>query len=458
MRGSKILFLLWPETSAYNATFRLARALAACGYQVAYAVPERWVQAVSRQGFRAVQVDLSISWPPPNQGWLRRLGHSRRAAMDRLEGLRRSLAWIKAEGFDLVLVYSTLWQHALALKELGIPFISINPSLAATWSPDVPPIFSYIQPDAAHPLLNRLRCCLAWLGLRYLGAYHHRYRGIIPERLVGLPAHLRDARVASRHLLRSVFENLYMPEYYHLLRMASRAGVRVGWGDYGHRLMENEFVMGASVLDFPAQAARPGRLYVGASIDTQRVDDEFNWSRVGTNLPVVYCSVGSHGGYWNQVNRIRLIEAVVQAFRQRPRYQLLLQLTGPDDSDRMEPLPENILAAPWFPQLAALARSSLMITHGGFGAVRESLFYGVPMVIYPCGVDQPGDAARVVRLGAGLAGDIQTVTPEGLGALVDRVMGDPSFQAAARRLQAALRADNDCAAALAHIETTLAGR
>jgi MGT family glycosyltransferase len=219
-----------------------------------------------------------------------------------------------------------------------------------------------------------------------------------------------------------------------------------------------EFVLGAKELDFTARANQPGRLYVGACVDAQRAEEPFDWSRVDPSRERVYCSIGSHGGYWNQSNRLRLVQAAVQAFKNRPQYQLLLQLTGQNDENLLGILPENILVAPWFPQLEALSRSALMITHGGFGGVREALFYGVPMILFPCGVDQPGNAARVVQLGAGVMGDIQSVTPTRLGALLDQVMGDPAYRAAAQHVQSVLRANNDCTSALSYLEPFLSGR
>ena len=98
-----------------------------------------------------------------------------------------------------------------------------------------------------------------------------------------------------------------------------------------------------------------------------------------------------------------------------------------------------------------------MITHGGFSSLREALYHGVPLILYPCGVDQPGNAARVVRLGAGVMGDIQRVTPDSLGALLDQVMGDPAFRSAAQRVQSGLRANNDCAAAITYLDAFLSG-
>jgi MGT family glycosyltransferase len=251
-------------------------------------------------------------------------------------------------------------------------------------------------------------------------------------------------------------EPLHMPVYYRMLRIAREEGVAVGWGDYGHRLLGTELVLGPQSIDFPRRPHGHRRVYVGPCVDAQRVEDSFDWSRVNGHGPIVYCAVGSHGVYWNAENRLRLIESVVQAFRVRPEYQVLLQTTSECECARLELLPDNILAAPWYPQLQVLQRASLIISHGGFGTVREALFFGVPMIIFPCGVDQPGNAARVVRAQVGISGDIRTVTPAAIGSMVRRIERPP-YRANAQRLSRALQAEVTCSHAVDVIERILRG-
>jgi UDP:flavonoid glycosyltransferase YjiC (YdhE family) len=237
------------------------------------------------------------------------------------------------------------------------------------------------------------------------------------------------------------------------MRIARQEGVEIGWGDYGHRLVGPELVLGPQVIDFPRPTAQHTRLYVGACVDTERVEGSFDWSRVDDDRPLVYCAVGSHGGYWNAENSLSLTEAVIEAFKTRPDLQLLLQITDRDVRRRFEPLPDHILAAGWFPQLEVLSRASLLISHGGFGTVREALYYGVPMIVYPRGVDQPGNGARVTWLRVGLMGDIRSVTPAGIGVMMDTI-GKLRYRDNAIKLSEFLKAENSCEAAVALIEAS----
>jgi len=450
VQTKKILILVWSETSAYNATFRLAQVLSQRGHEITYAVPASWQDHIARQGFQTVCLDGPLRLPSASTDWWRSIVTGQAEAYRQLEDLCESLAWLKSGEYDLVLLYATLWHFALVLHRFGVPYILINPCLASVWSLEIPPIFSSLRP-LRHRLFNRIQCAVAWFVLRYFGAFNHRYRGIIqPHRSDGL-AQIRDIGTMAKHFFSSVFERFHTPGHYQLMQIARQDGIEIGWGDYGYRLVGPELVLGPQVIDFPRRTSQHTRRYVGACVDTERVEGSFDWSRVDDDRPIVYCAVGSHGGYWNAENSLRLLESVIEAFRTRPERQLLLQITDENVRGRLEPLPDNILAASWFPQLQVLSRASLMISHGGFGTVREALFHGVPMIIFPRGVDQPGNAARVAWSRVGLVGDIRSVTPASIGAMVDTIEAQ-GYRDNALKLSESLQIDNTCDDAVALIE------
>jgi zeaxanthin glucosyltransferase len=449
---AKILILVWPEASAYNATFRLARVLRGRGHEVVYAVPAAWEERITQQGFRPVRLeDVGLSAlhaPAPP-------GQARDVARHLLREQCARLRWVATDGYDLVLLYYTLWFYAPILRRLGVPYVAANPCLASAWSLEIPPVFSRLQPLTQLRWLNPVQNAGAWLALRYLGAFHHRYRGIIPARFDSWASRRRDLAATTRHFWSAITEARRMPLYAQWLRLARREGEHIGWGDYGHRLAGSELLFGPQALDFARRRPLAERLYVGACVDTERREEAFDWAQLDTRKPLVYCAIGSHGRYWNPLNRARLVEAVVEAFRARPACQLLLQAPDPDDLEGLRPLPGNILVAPWFPQLQILARASLMISHGGFGTLREALFYGVPLIVFPCGVDQRGNAARVAYHGVGLAGDIRRVTPQTIAHMLDTILANPAYRDNAQTMSHALQADNGCETAVAFLERTL---
>ena len=113
MQVKKILILVWPETSAYNATFRLARVLSQRGYEVVYAVPARWQDHITRQGFQAICLNISHDLSPASTDWWRHIMAGQDEAHQQIRNLCESLAWIKSDGFALVLLYATLWTMRL---------------------------------------------------------------------------------------------------------------------------------------------------------------------------------------------------------------------------------------------------------------------------------------------------------------------------------------------------------
>jgi UDP:flavonoid glycosyltransferase YjiC (YdhE family) len=205
-RVKKILILVWPEVSAYNATFRLARILSQRGYGVVYAVPTRWEDHITRQGFQTVCFDLILGVSSASAG--------SSSYEQLLQKLCTSLSPIKADGFALVLLYATLWHYALVLRRFQIPYLLINPCLASSWSLDIPPLFSSLQPLSAHRLLNGLRCATAWFLLRYFGCFNHRYRGIIQPASADGQGRLRNAGVMVRHFVTTLFEAFREPVYH----------------------------------------------------------------------------------------------------------------------------------------------------------------------------------------------------------------------------------------------------
>lgn len=93
------------------------------------------------------------------------------------------------------------------------------------------------------------------------------------------------------------------------------------------------------------------------------------------------------------------------------------------------------------------------MTHAGHGTTTAALEHGVPLVCLPNTTsDQPGLAAQVAELRAGIALDGDTALAEAIGEAVMRILADNSFAAAARRLGAAIAATNAAETALAWLE------
>jgi UDP:flavonoid glycosyltransferase YjiC (YdhE family) len=102
------------------------------------------------------------------------------------------------------------------------------------------------------------------------------------------------------------------------------------------------------------------------------------------------------------------------------------------------PLPDGFVAGPGR-QAPLLDRAAAVVCAGGHGMVAKALVRGLPLVVVPGPGDQRENAARVARLGAGVHLPPARLTPETLRRSVERVLDDPAYAAAARRVAGTAR-------------------
>ncbi len=109
--------------------------------------------------------------------------------------------------------------------------------------------------------------------------------------------------------------------------------------------------------------------------------------------------------------------------------------TGPGiDLDGFAGVASNVRLAAFVPQQEVLPRCSAVVCHGGSGTLIAALSLGVPAVLLPMGADQLDNADRCVALGAGVALDPLTASPEDITAAVATVQRDARFRRAAEAL------------------------
>jgi len=117
----------------------------------------------------------------------------------------------------------------------------------------------------------------------------------------------------------------------------------------------------------------------------------------------------------------------------------------------------NVHTTRWLSHSELVPRCAAVVTTGGAQTVVAALRAGVPLVIVPTGWDKPANAMRAARAGVALVLPARRCTPERLRAAVERVLGDPAYGAAARRLADRLAAAPGPQGAAALIEG-VAGR
>lgn len=91
-------------------------------------------------------------------------------------------------------------------------------------------------------------------------------------------------------------------------------------------------------------------------------------------------------------------------------------------------LPPNILTVEYAPFSTLLKHASVFVHHGGIGTMSQALAAGVPQLIMPMAHDQPDNADRVERLGAGLSLTVSQFQPEAVARALHRLLSEASFR------------------------------
>jgi MGT family glycosyltransferase len=118
--------------------------------------------------------------------------------------------------------------------------------------------------------------------------------------------------------------------------------------------------------------------------------------------------------------------------------QLVISLGGRFDPEMFPDLPGNPLVTKYAPQLELLRLATIVITHGGPNTVFETLMEGKPIVAIPLALDQPAVAARLRRLGIAEVLPVMRLSARKIHRAVTKVLDDPSYRAAAVKMQTKL--------------------
>ena len=143
--------------------------------------------------------------------------------------------------------------------------------------------------------------------------------------------------------------------------------------------------------------------YLGIGVDFSRREAPF---APPAGQRVVYVSLGTNFSQYPEAGRI--IEAVCEAAREMPGVSFVIQI--PESFRSAEPAGANVTMMTNTPALSILSAASAAITHGGFGAIKECISLGVPMLAVPFFYDQPANAIKLEDLGLGIAVSPKRVT------------------------------------------------
>ncbi len=125
--------------------------------------------------------------------------------------------------------------------------------------------------------------------------------------------------------------------------------------------------------------------------------------------------------------------------------EVVMSVGEKTDIGQFGKLPDNFTIKKTVDQIAVLGQADLFITHSGMNSVSESLYQGVPMVLYPMHSEQKFAAQRVADLGAGIL--LKNDRPQTIREAVHQVLEDPQYRRNAATLSGQFRNAGGAAAA-----------
>jgi UDP:flavonoid glycosyltransferase YjiC (YdhE family) len=143
-----------------------------------------------------------------------------------------------------------------------------------------------------------------------------------------------------------------------------------------------------------------------------------------------------------------VLETAITGLRDLPVN--LVVTTGPGtDPARFGPQPGNVLIAPYLPHTLLLPSCALVVSQGGAGIMFGALAHGLPQVMLPQGADQFLNAELCTSAGVALALGGEELTAASVAGAAERLLTEPRFAAAARRVRAEIESMPDADAVLA---------
>lgn len=296
---------------------------------------------------------------------------------------------------DAVLSLDFLFGAALGAEASGVPFAFLSPHVSLRILPGMPPATSGLgQPKTPEEQAEVAAACAA----------------------------LHGAMNASLPILNRARVDCGLPVLPDVMDLFDRA--------------DRVLLATSRAFDFEATSLPDNFRYIGPLLDVP------NWSK-------------SWQAPWpGQSDRSRaLIACSTGAQNQRDLFQRVIDAVGKVDIDAVFTTgpsldvadfqaPQNVHLVCGAPHDSIMRDVSMVISQGGHGTVTRSLINALPQLILPMARDQLANAARVEAKGVGLRLGPTASEPD-TAAAINRLITEPQFKVAARRLGEAIKADID---------------
>jgi MGT family glycosyltransferase len=179
-------------------------------------------------------------------------------------------------------------------------------------------------------------------------------------------------------------------------------------------------------------------VFVGPSFRVPEIE------QIEKKYPLIYISLGTvlnqnRHFYQNCIKALADVDC-----------QIIMSVGEKTDIFSFGKLPDNFKVYPKVEQLKVLQQTDVFITHCGMNSISESLYFGVPSVLFPLHSEQVMVANRVAELNAGKR--LKSSTASSIREIVLQVLNDTSYKRNAEVISRSLQKAGGASAAADKIE------
>lgn len=160
--------------------------------------------------------------------------------------------------------------------------------------------------------------------------------------------------------------------------------------------------------------------FIGPSVPEIKVQHEERQN------PKIYISLGTVNN-----KNINFYKNCIRAF-ENSDVNVIMSVGKKTNISELGHIPDNFEVRNSVNQIEVLQNTDVFLSHGGMNSANESLYYGVPMVLYPSQSEQAMVAGRIAELGAGVL--LKSSSPKSINDMVLNVICNDKYRNNALRL------------------------
>ena len=163
-------------------------------------------------------------------------------------------------------------------------------------------------------------------------------------------------------------------------------------------LLQGDFYVVPSIPEIEPIIDKNKISYTGAlTISNNNLEVPPWFSDLNNKRPLIYITIGGGAG---PVGTKQFFMTILEAFRNSP-FQVVVSTSMKFDLKSLPPSTNSVRFFNWVPGKLLISKADLVIFHGGYGTLMETVKYGKPTITIPFQTEQEGNGRRLECLGSG---------------------------------------------------------